>query len=59
MNKKDVLGARPDAGNVQKNGKYAPVGAVPELLKIRHSTGNGTAGRFGCIWYLIPCQNKS
>ena len=38
MNKKDVLGARPDAGNVQKNGKYAPVGAVPELLKIRHST---------------------
>lgn len=50
MNKKDVLGARPDAGNVQKNGKYAPVGAVPELLIFQHCT-NGNGGKF---WlYLV------
>ena len=37
MNKKDVLGASAAAGNIQKMESPPPVGAVPEMLKIRHS----------------------
>jgi hypothetical protein len=32
---------------------------VPEMLKIRHSTGKGTAGSFGGIWYLIIGKTKA
>lgn len=49
MNKKDVLGASAAAGNVQKM-KSTPLPCpVLEMLKIRHSTGQGQGGVFGGI----------
>ena len=58
MNKKDVLGASADAGNIQK------MESTPHAIQCwncsKSSTApTGTAGSFGGIWYLIPCQNKS
>ena len=58
MNKKDVLGALPDAGNVQKM-ESTPHGLSAGKAQNTALNSAGTAGSFGCIWYLIPCQNKS
>jgi len=56
MNKKDVLGSRPAAWIIQKM-KSMPHGL--SAGKAQNTTLNkaGTAGSFGGIWYLIPCQN--
>ena len=58
MNERDVLGASADAGNVQKM-ESMPHGLSAGNAQNTALNRAGTAGRFGCIWYLIPCQNKS
>ena len=44
MNKKDVLGLWSAAGNVQKMESMPHIFSVLEMLKIRHSTGQGQGG---------------
>ena len=58
MNKKDVLGARLLRGSSQKM-KSPPHGLSAGNAQNTALNRAGTAGSFGCIWYLIPCQNKS
>ena len=58
MNKKDVLGASAAAGIIPKNEKSAPRLECCKCSKYG-TAPTGTAGSFGGIWYLIPCQNKS
>jgi hypothetical protein len=49
MNKKDVLGLRPAAWNVQKMESMPHGFPVSEMLKIRHSTGQGQGVVFGIV----------
>lgn len=56
MNKKDVLGARPAAWNVQKM-KSMPHPSSAGNAQNTTLNKAGTAGSFGGIWHLIPCQN--
>ena len=44
MNKKDVLGSRPAAGNVQKMESMPHDFPVLEMLIFQHSTGQGQGG---------------
>ena len=44
MNKKDVLGSRSAAGNVQKMKSAPLLYPVLEMLKIQHSTGRERRG---------------
>lgn len=58
MNKKDVLGLRLLPGITGK------MESTPPLVQCRNCSKTstapiGTAGSFGCIWYLISFQNKS
>lgn len=59
MNKKDVLGASAAAGNVQKM-KSAPLPCpVLEMIKKRHSTGQGQGGILARLCYLIQVKTKT
>lgn len=50
------FGLLPEAS---KKWKVRPTASVLEMLKIRHSTGQGQGGKFWCIWYLIIGQNNN
>lgn len=55
MNKKDVLGSRPAAGNVQKM-KSPPHHSSAGNAQNTALDETRTAGSFGYIWYLIIGQ---